>query len=89
MTGIRFYEVFTDQTKRTSAGNAIAVFFLQWREGPAGLRFDAVLGLTGRPNSPVVTSSVSAEYLRTHCRIISESRARRIHSNLFRALEGR
>jgi type 1 glutamine amidotransferase len=89
MTGIRFYEVFNDTAKRESAGKAVAVFPHLWRKGSAGQGrlFYSVIGLSRRPNSPVLKTTVSETYLRSKCRRVSESRARRVHPNLFRYLE--
>jgi hypothetical protein len=89
MTGIRFYEVFNDTTKREPAGKAIAVFPYLWRDGSGGQGrlYYSVIGLAHRPNPPVLTTTVAESYLRSKCRRVSESRARRIHPNLFRYLE--
>lgn len=91
MIGVRFYEVFKDRQKLESTGKAVAVFPYVWREGSGGqgLLFGAIVGLGHRPNAPALRSFVSAKYLQTYCRRIGESRARQIHPNLFRKLEGR
>jgi hypothetical protein len=91
MIGIHFYEQFKDEQKRESAGKAIAVFVQQWKYGSEaqGRLFDAVVGHLNRSNPPVVHSTVSERYLKKKCRRVSEYRAKEIHPNLFRLLDGR
>ena len=49
---------------------------------------ECVSSVFAEPNSPVASGSVSMEYLSKDCRRISEARAREIHPELFKYLEG-
>ena len=52
-----------------------------------GNGYGCFAGISDAPNSYVLTSGVSPEYLRERCRRISESEARRIHPRLFQRLD--
>lgn len=88
MKGIRFYEEFTNTTKKVSEGNVIAAFVANgtfWQSGkPCYETLDAVYF---RPNSPVASSSISLDFLRRFCKRVSEARAREIHPALFERLD--
>lgn len=91
MQGIRFYlehASASDKRKNKHEGNVFAQFtdvrpYLSGRipvcEGLGSL-FD-------RPNSPVCTTAYSLELLRKKCKRISETKARKIHLELFRVLD--
>ena len=49
--------------------------------------FEAVVGVSDRPNSPVCYASVGWDYLREVCKRVPERLARRVHHELFRYLE--
>ena len=85
--GIRFYEEFTDQSKRRASGTVVAALTLNGTYGSSGkLCFEAVAGLFDQPNSPVAGTGVALNYLHQRCRRISETKARTIHPALFERL---
>ncbi|MFN2398566.1 MAG: hypothetical protein ABR543_07980 [Gemmatimonadaceae bacterium] len=89
--GYRFFEEYHDRTHAESLGNVIAVWMMA---GPpfvkhGGVCFNAVCASKAphRPNSAVDATYLEAEYLGTHCKHISEARARAIHPRLFEYLD--
>lgn len=84
MKGVRFYEEYTDATRTQSRGAVVAVLVAN---GQSPFGYDAIAGAYESPNSPVCSTGVAVEYLRTNCKRIPESRAREIHPNLFALLE--
>jgi multisubunit Na+/H+ antiporter MnhG subunit len=88
MNGIRFYLEFTDKSKRQSGGTVVAVLALNgchWSSGK--LCYEAIAALFEQSNSPVASTGVALNYLRQHCRRISEAKARTIHPALFERLD--
>jgi hypothetical protein len=91
MQGYRFFEEYTDDRRAQSAGNVIAIHidgdsFVQ--EG--GICYGALCAddeSTPVRNAPILARLFNAEYLGTHCRRISEARARVIHPKLFEYLD--
>ncbi len=82
MTGVRFYEEFTNTRKKVSEGNCIAVL-----DAHGDGCFDAIAAVFYQSNSPPASTSVSREYPSRRCRRVSESRARQIHPRLFDFLD--
>ncbi|MGO8931249.1 MAG: hypothetical protein ACLQU3_30710 [Limisphaerales bacterium] len=84
MSGICFYQEFSDKSKRTSAGTIIAALVcngLYWSSGK--VCYEDIAGLFDRPNSLVAGTGVARDYLRQKCKRISEANARTIHPALF------
>ena len=82
MKGVRFYfDYGTASAKRKGgdAPNALAVLVANGRERNG---WGVCAGLTDEPNSPVVGTSASYDYLRTACKRVSEAEAYRVHPNL-------
>ena len=89
MNGIRFYEEFTDKSKRQPGGTVVAALVLNgsyWSSGK--ICYEAIAGLFDRPNPPVAGTGVARDYLRQQCKRISEAQARTIHPVLFERLDG-
>lgn len=92
MLGFRFYQEFTNTTKKHPTGNVIAVSvdnkgrpeYLRARDEPM---VEVISAVFDTPNSPVEGSSASMGYLRSHTKRISEAQARKIHPELFRRLD--
>jgi hypothetical protein len=92
MEGYRFYEEFLDKSKKRSAGNAVAVMpensRLERIHGQyVDIIYEAVGSVFSSPNSPVASTGVSRDYLRTNTKRVGEARARRVHPELFKYLE--
>jgi len=88
MSGICFYQEFSDRSKRRSAGTIIAALVcngLYWSSGK--ICYEAIAGLFDRPNSPVAGTGMARDYLRQKCKRISEAKARTIHPALFERLD--
>jgi len=88
MSGMCFYEEFSDTSKRSSAGTIVAALVcngLYWSSGR--VCYEAVAGLFDQPNSPVAGTGVACNYLRQKCKRISEAKARTIHPALFERLD--
>jgi hypothetical protein len=84
MSGIRFYEEFSDRSKRRSAGTIVAAMVcngVYWTDGM--ICYEAVAGLFDRPNSPVAGTGVARDYLSQKCKRTSEANARTVHPALF------
>lgn len=90
MQQYRFFEEYTNTSLQQSAGNVIAIQLCNdvvVKSG--GVLFRALCAdedVTG-PNSPVISTFFEAEYLGTHCRLVSEEKARGIHPKLFEYLD--
>jgi len=87
MSGICFYQEFSDRSKLRSAGTIIAALVCNghyWTSGK--VCYEAIAGLFDRPNSPVAGTGVACDYLRQKCKRISEAKARTIHPALFERL---
>lgn len=85
MRGFRFYlehRTPADKRKRAHMGT---VFALCLEHMPHALEGGSAV--FDRPNSPVCWGSASRDYLRHHCRRVSEATARAIHPRLFAYLE--
>ena len=88
MSGICFYQEFSDKSKRTSAGTIIAALVcngLYWSSGKSATK--PLQAVFDRPNSPVAGTGVARDYLRQKCKRISEAKARTIHPALFERLD--
>jgi hypothetical protein len=90
MRGYRFFEEFTNKTQDQSAGNVIAIrldsdSFVQ--EGGICLSALCAERDVGESNGAVFARLFNAEYLGTHCRLVSEERARAIQPKLFEYLD--
>jgi hypothetical protein len=90
MHGYRFFEEFTNESQAQSAGNVIAIrigsdSFVQ--EGGVCLSALCAVRDVGESNGAVFTRLFNAEYLGTHCRIVSEERARAMQPKLFEYLD--
>ena len=88
MSGICFYQEFSDRAKRRSAGTIIAALVcngIYWSGGK--ICYEAIAALFEQPNSSVAGTGVAREYLRQKCRRISETKARTIHPVLFARLD--
>ncbi|KKN60396.1 hypothetical protein LCGC14_0532300 [marine sediment metagenome] len=92
MKGIRFYEEYDsprDKRYRQGDGNVFALS----TDTPAFLGgqgewcTEGLGALFHEPNSVVCSFVYAVERLRTHCRHISEQRAREIHPALFERLD--
>ena len=87
MSGICFYQEFSDKCKQRSAGTIIAALVcngLYWSSGK--MCYEAIAGLWDEPDSPVAGTGVACDYLRQKCKRISEAKARAIHPTLFERL---
>jgi hypothetical protein len=88
MKGIRFYQEFSDKSKRRAGGTVVAALTLNgsyWSSGT--ICYEAVAAVFDWPNFPVAGTGVSLDYLRRKCKRINEARARTIHQVLFERLE--
>jgi hypothetical protein len=88
MSGICFYQEFSDKAKRRSAGTIVAALVCNgsyWSSG--NICYEAIAGLFDRPNSPVAGTGVARDYLRQKCKRINEAKARTIHPALFERLD--
>jgi hypothetical protein len=90
MHGYRFFEEFTNESQAQSAGNVIAIrigsdSFVQ--EGGVCLSALCAERDVGQSSGAVFTRLFNAEYLGTHCRIVSEERARAMQPKLFEYLD--
>ncbi|MGI8844204.1 MAG: hypothetical protein ACR2HZ_10925, partial [Gemmatimonadaceae bacterium] len=90
MRGYNYFEEYTSTQRAASTGNVIAVpetlrSFVQ----PGGICLPVVCAGEDEssPNSPVSPTFLLAEYLGTHCKRVTEVRARSIHPRLFEYLE--
>ena len=88
MNGIRFYQEFTNKSKRQPAGTVVAALVCNGRFWSTGkVCYEALGGLFDHPNSVVCGGAVSLDYLHDKCKRISEGRARDIHPALFERLD--
>jgi hypothetical protein len=88
MNGIRFYQEFSDKSKRKPGGTVVAALVLNGRHWSGGtICYEALAGLFDWPNSPVAGTGVSLDYLRQKCKRISEAQARTIHPVLFERID--
>ena len=90
MQAYQFFEEFKNPSRLHSAGNVIAIQIgcgMFVKDGEIFLRAVCAEEEWTTPNSPVVSTLFSAEYLGTHCRHVSEARARAIHPKLFEYLD--
>lgn len=93
MDGYRFFEEYLDESRRQSLNSVIAVATFEEplvKEG--GVCFPAIcVPSVGRKNAEQTAAvqrlMFNAEYLGTHCRHISEAKARTIHPKLFEYLD--
>ena len=90
MHGYRFFEEFTNTSQEQSAGNVIAIrvggdSFVQ--EGGICLSALCAMRDVGEPHGAVFARLFNAEYLGTHCRRVSEERARAMQPKLFEYLD--
>ena len=88
MSGIWFYQEYSDKSKRSSAGTIIAALVcngIYWSSGK--VCYEAIAGLFDRPNSPVAGTGVASDYLHQKCKRVSEAKARIIHPALFERLD--
>jgi hypothetical protein len=84
MSGVRFYQEFSDKSKRGSTGTIVAALVCNGLYLSCGkICYDAIAGVFDQPNSPVAGTGVAREYLRQKCKRISEANARTIHPALF------
>jgi hypothetical protein len=80
MNGIRFYQEFSDKSKRKPIGTVVAALVLNGRYRSSGtICYEARAAVFDWPNSPVAGTGVSFDYLRQKCKRISEAQARIIH----------
>jgi hypothetical protein len=88
MNGIRFYQEFTDKSKRKSGGTVVAALVLNGSYRSSGtICYEAIGAVFDWPKSPVAGTGVACDYLRQKCKRISEANARTIHPVLFERLE--
>ena len=88
MKGIRFYQEFSDKSKRRAGGTVVAALALNGRYWSNGtICYEAVAALFDWPDSPVAGTGVSLDYLHRKCKRINEARARTIHPVLFERLD--
>ena len=88
MNGIRFYQEFTNKSKRQSAGTVVAALVCNGRFWSTGkVCYEAISGLFDHPNSVVCGGAVSLDYLHAKCKRVSEGRARDLHPALFERLD--
>lgn len=94
MKGIRFYREFLKRQRKEwdATGNVIAIYLDDDNQPIArtvqdGKIIECASAVFFQPNSPVASSGVHSEYLRTKCKRISEKRAREIHPLMFEYLE--
>ena len=88
MNGIRFYEEFTDKSKRKPGGTVVAARVLNGIYRSSGKAcYEALAGLFDHPDSPVAGTGVAVDYLHQNCKRISEIKARTIHPVLFERLD--
>jgi hypothetical protein len=88
MSGISFYQEFSDISKRRSAGTIIGALVCNSLYLSSGkICYEAIAGLFDMPNSPVTGTGVARDYLRRKCKPISEAKARTIHPALFERLD--
>jgi hypothetical protein len=96
MKYVRFYLEHDSKThKRLNDhnGNVIAVLdtmgngFIPYEQGSGTWGWETMSAVYFYPNSPVASGSASEEYISSHCKRISDSRAREIHPNLFVRLD--
>jgi len=88
MSGICFYQEFSDKARRTSAGTIVAALVcngLYWSSGI--ICYEAIAAVFDWHNSPVAGTGVTLDYLRQKCKRISEAKARAIHPALFERLD--
>lgn len=90
MRGYRFFEEYRDEQRRDSVGSVIAI---DVGNGPfvqeGGVCYRAVCANQDDPvrKGPVHMVLFNAEYLGSHCRRISEHKARELHPEIFTFLE--
>jgi len=93
MKGIRFYQEFKDPSRRRIPAKSVCAVlvcngaFMSGGHNNYRACYEAIAGVFDNPNSPVGGTSVSLDWLRTHCKRVSESRAREIHPALFERLD--
>lgn len=88
MKGVRFYEEYLDKRKTSTSGNVIATNEETRKESLLLTgAIECLASVHNEPNSPVASSHVSEQYLRSHCKRISEDDARRLHPQLFERLD--
>ena len=90
MQPYRFFEEYADRDLQQSAGNVVAIRLedgLVIKDGRVLVRAVCAGEHGTRPNSPVTATFFEGEYLGTHCRRITEARARTIHPKLFEYLD--
>jgi len=84
MRGVRFYEEFDDLKKRTSSGTVLAAFVENgiFKSGDAWC-YEGAGGVHDWADSPVASTTIATSYLAKHCKRVSETKARKVHPNLF------
>ena len=88
MNGIRFYQEFSDKSKRRAGDTVVAALTLNGRYWSSGvICYETVAAVFDRPNSAVAGTGVSLDYLRWKCKRINEAKARIIHPVLFERLD--
>ena len=88
MNGIRFYEEFTDKSKRQPCGTVVAALVLNGSYRSSGtICYEAIAAVLDWPNAPVAGTGVAYDYLRQKCKRISEAKARAIHPVLFERID--
>ena len=84
MKDITFYQEFENRSRTKPTGNVLAV--IRDSRCPDG-SMEAIGALFDRPDSPVASTAVSLEYLRTQCKRVSEAKARQVHPAMFERLD--
>lgn len=88
MKHFRFYQEFSDKSRKVSAGNVVAAITGNGVFISSGVAcYESISALTDQPDSPVAGGAVALDLLRTRCKRIPEARARQIHPNLFQRLD--
>jgi len=97
MLGYRFYQEFRDQkTKKRPSGNVLAVsvdnkghpnYYMGYGALGNEPMVEVISAVVDVPNSSVAGGSASRHYLMNYTKRISEEKARKVHSNLFKYLD--
>ena len=89
MQGFQFYEEYRDDGLEVSADNVIAVpsFDPVVREGAVVCNAFRTMKSPENGSDMIASVLLAAEYLGTHCKEVSEERAREIQPELFEYLD--